>query len=94
METTITSQDWHITRMYPLRGYIQGMLTHTTAWDQHSGGDETLKKKFLDDALFLNPVVFCLCRLYVGCHFQEFSIVGPFNFVEECQGHLIVLAVV
>ena len=32
-----------ITRKYPLRGYILGVLTHTTAWDQHWGGDETLK---------------------------------------------------
>ena len=31
------------TRKYPLRGYIQGVLAHTTAWDQHWGGDETLK---------------------------------------------------
>ena len=32
-----------MTRKYPLRGYILGVLTHTTAWDQHWGGDETLK---------------------------------------------------
>ena len=31
------------TRKYPLRGYILGVLTHTTAWDRHWGGDETLK---------------------------------------------------
>ena len=30
-------------RKYPLRGYILGVLTHTTTWDQHWGGDETLK---------------------------------------------------
>ena len=30
------------TRKYPLRGYILGVLTHTTAWDQHWWGDETL----------------------------------------------------
>ena len=30
-------------RKYPLRGYILSVLTHTTAWDQHWGGDETLK---------------------------------------------------
>ena len=28
---------------YPLRGYILGVLTHTTTWDQHWGGDEILK---------------------------------------------------
>ena len=27
---------------YPLRGYILGVLTHTTALDQLWGGDETL----------------------------------------------------
>ena len=32
-----------ITRKYPLRVYILGVLTHTTTWDQHWGGDETLK---------------------------------------------------
>ena len=32
-----------LTRKYPLRGYILGVLTHTTAWDRHWGGDETLK---------------------------------------------------
>ena len=31
-----------VTRKYPLCGYILGVLTHTTAWDQHWGGDETL----------------------------------------------------
>ena len=31
------------TRKYLLRGYILGVLTHTTAWDQHWGGDEILK---------------------------------------------------
>ena len=33
----------YITRKYPLRGYILCVLTHTTAWDQHWGGDEHLK---------------------------------------------------
>ena len=32
-----------ITRKYPLRGYVLGVLTHTTAWDRNWGGDETLK---------------------------------------------------
>ena len=32
-----------LTRKYPLRGYILGVLTHTTAWELHWGGDETLK---------------------------------------------------
>ena len=32
-----------VTRKYPLRGYILGVLTHTTAWDRHWGGDETLR---------------------------------------------------
>ena len=31
------------TRKYPLRGYILGVLTHTTAWDRHWGGDITLE---------------------------------------------------
>ena len=31
------------TRKYLLRGYILGVLTHTTALDEHRGGDETLK---------------------------------------------------
>ena len=31
------------TRKYPLRGYILGVLTHTTAWDRNWGVDETLK---------------------------------------------------
>ena len=30
-------------RKYPLCGYILGVLTHTTTWDQHWGGNETLK---------------------------------------------------
>ena len=32
-----------ITRKYPLRGYILGVLTHTTTLDRLWGGDETLK---------------------------------------------------
>ena len=31
-----------VTRKYPLRGYILGVLTHTTALDRLWGGDETL----------------------------------------------------
>ena len=31
------------TRKCPLRGYILGLIMHTTAWDRHWGGDETLK---------------------------------------------------
>ena len=34
------------TRKYPLRGYILGVLTHTTAWDRLWGGDETLTMWF------------------------------------------------
>ena len=34
------------TRKYPLRGYILGVLTHTTALDRLWGGDETLTKWF------------------------------------------------
>ena len=42
LETT-SSYDLVNTRKYPLRGYILGVLTHTTAWDSHWGGDKTLK---------------------------------------------------
>ena len=35
-----------VTRKYLLREYILGVLTHTTAWDQHWGGDKTLKCGF------------------------------------------------
>ena len=35
------------TRNYPLPGYILGVLTHTTAWDQNWGGGETLKGGFI-----------------------------------------------
>ena len=35
-----------ITRKYPLRGYILGVLTHTTAWDRLWGGDGTLTMWF------------------------------------------------
>ena len=34
------------TRKYPLRGYILGVLTHTTALDRLWGGDETLTMWF------------------------------------------------
>merc|ERR1711928_233894 len=36
------------TRRYPLCRYILGVLTHTTAWDRHWGGDETLKKVLIN----------------------------------------------
>ena len=32
-----------ITRKYPLRGYILGVLTNTTAWDPLWGGDVSLR---------------------------------------------------
>ena len=31
------------TKKCPLRGYILGVLTHTTAWDRLWGGNDTLK---------------------------------------------------
>ena len=31
------------TRKYPLRGYILGVLTHTTAWDRLWGGNVSLR---------------------------------------------------
>ena len=34
------------TRKYPMRRYILGVLTHTTALDRLWGGDETLTKWF------------------------------------------------
>ena len=30
---------FELTRKYPLRGYLLGVLTHTTAWDRLWGGD-------------------------------------------------------
>ena len=36
--------DWISTRKYLLRRYILGMLMHITAWDQHWGDNETLKR--------------------------------------------------
>ena len=42
-DNTKKNVDFLLTRKYPLRGYILGVLTHTTAWDRHWGGDETLK---------------------------------------------------
>ena len=35
-----------LTRKYPLCRYFLGVLTHTTAWDQHWKGDEA-KKGFM-----------------------------------------------
>ena len=32
----------YTTRKYPLCGYILSVLAHTTAWDRHWGGDESL----------------------------------------------------
>ena len=34
--------NFEVTRKYPLRRYILGVLTHTTAWDRLWGGDGTL----------------------------------------------------
>ena len=31
------------TRKYPLRGYILGVLAHTTSWDRLWGGDVSLR---------------------------------------------------
>ena len=33
------SSKYDFTRKYPLRGYILGVLTHTTAWDRLWGDD-------------------------------------------------------
>ena len=42
---------YYITRKYPLRGYILGVLMHTTAWDQHWEGDEKLRSVLMYLAL-------------------------------------------
>ena len=42
----VTKTIFILTRKYPLRGYILGVLTHTTALDQLWGGDETLTMRF------------------------------------------------
>ena len=36
--------EMYVNKKYPLRRYIIDVLTHTTAWDQHWGGDEALKQ--------------------------------------------------
>ena len=41
-QSFITSSELVQPRKYPLRGYILGVLTHTTALDRLWGGDETL----------------------------------------------------
>ena len=38
---------------YPIRGYIQGVLKHTTAWDQHWKSDEILKCGFTFEYMWL-----------------------------------------
>ena len=43
LKSRATLSKYSVTRKYPLRGYILGVLMHTTAWDRHWGGDETLK---------------------------------------------------
>ena len=36
-------QEYVSARKYPLRGYILGVLMHTTTWVRQWGGNETLK---------------------------------------------------
>ena len=43
---TILMMSFYTTRKYPLRGYILGVLTHTTALDRFWGGDGTLSMWF------------------------------------------------
>ena len=37
--SSLSAMQLYITRKYPLRGYILGVPTHTTAWDRLWGGD-------------------------------------------------------
>ena len=41
-----SAENLEITRKYPLRRYILGVLTHTTALDRLWGGDGTLTMWF------------------------------------------------
>ena len=50
-----SNSELYETRKYPLRGYILGVLTHTTALDQHWGGDEILKLVLVFIAWLLLP---------------------------------------
>ena len=50
--TDAFEQIFRSTRKYPLRGYILGVLTHTTAWDRHWGGGKTLKGDFVIERLY------------------------------------------
>ena len=50
-----------ITRKYPLCGYFLYVLMHTTAWDRHWEGDETLKRVLINiDRLCLANLSFSL----------------------------------
>ena len=59
------------TRKYPLRGYILGVLTHTTAWDRLWGGDLFLRsyiryRRGLTGLLELWPCGFKICYTHLG----------------------------
>ena len=49
-----------VTRKCKLRGYILGVLKHTTALDQLWGGDETLKC----------GIVICLSKSILTCYLE------------------------
>ena len=52
-----------ITRKYPLRRYIHVVLTHTTTWDRHWVGDETLRRDFSLLTLTKKLLLVAYCNL-------------------------------
>ena len=46
-----------LSETYISRGYILGVLTHITAWDQHWGGDEILRLNIRGSALPHSAIV-------------------------------------
>ena len=46
--------------MCPLCGNILGVLTHTTAWDQNWGGNETLRCRFMIDRQYLREHILAM----------------------------------
>ena len=74
-----------ITRKYPLRRYILGVQTHTTALDQHWGGDETLK-------LFLVYVAWLLLSYcHNVCNSASPHLMDPRGLVVTKNAYLLLL---
>ena len=77
-----TNENKALTRKYPLRGYILGVLTHTTAWDRLWGGEQRLN--LVLNLLFNHSIVLKWYILLICTKSKNFTVMYVIKKTLKC----------